>query len=234
MAKHFEEPLCNECGSMLKTIFNKLSPEQLNYVINKKTCTCPVKGEVIYEEGSRINGIYCVHKGIIKIYKTGTEGKEQIVKFAKPGDIFGYRSVINKEPACTSVKVLDDAVLCFLPSPDLYHLLKENSEFGIELLQIACNELGEANDYITDIAQKSVKERLAEVLLSLQEEFGVNSDGILNIILTREELANLIGTATESVIRLLSEFKSESIIELQGRKIKILDVQKLKRISNIL
>lgn len=233
MAKNFEEPLCDECGSMLINIFKKLKPEQLNYVINKKTCSSPPKGEIIYEEGSHIYGIYCVQKGIIKIYKTGNEGKEQIIKIAKPGDVFGYRSVINNEPACTSVKVLDDAVLCFLPSSDLYYLLKENADFGIELLQTACNELGEANNYITDIAQKSVKERLAEVLLNLQDEFGINDGGILNIVLTREELANLIGTATESVIRLLSEFKSESIIELQGRKIKILDIQKLKRISNL-
>jgi CRP-like cAMP-binding protein len=101
------------------------------------------------------------------------------------------------------------------------------------MLQIACKELGEANDYITDIAQKSVKERLAEILLHLKDEFGVNNEEVINLNLTREELANIIGTATESVIRLLSEFKSDGIIELQGRKIKILDASKLKKISNI-
>ena len=102
------------------------------------------------------------------------------------------------------------------------------------MLEIACKELGEANNYITDIAQKSVKERLAEILLHLKDEFGVNNEEIININLTREELANLIGTATESVIRLLSEFKADGIIELQGRKIRIKNAAKLKKLSNIL
>ncbi|MBN2777757.1 MAG: Crp/Fnr family transcriptional regulator [Bacteroidales bacterium] len=233
MNKFFEEPICKQCNLEIKTIFKKLSPEQIEYATNNKNCSIVKKGTVLYQEGNRISGIYCINKGVLKIYKTGTEGKEQIIKFAKKGDVIGYRSVIISEPACTSVKVIEDAVLCFISSQELYHLLRENSEFGIEMLQIACKELGEANDYITDIAQKSVKERLAEILLHLKDEFGVNNEEVINLNLTREELANIIGTATESVIRLLSEFKSDGIIELQGRKIKILDASKLKKISNI-
>lgn len=232
MAKHIEEPTCKDCNLDFKPFFRKLTLEQTDFVYNNKSCNTIKKGSIIYEENNRINGIYCIHKGIIKIYKTGIEGKEQIIKFAKEGDIFGYRSVINGEPACTSVKVVEDSIVCFIPTADLYHLLKENSEFAIELLQIACKELDESNSYMTDIAQKSVKERLAEVLLDLREKFGVNNEEIINIALTREELANLIGTATESVIRLLSEFKSEGIIELKGRRIKLINVSKLKRISN--
>lgn len=232
MAKIIEEPSCKDCNLDFKPFFKKLTPEQTDFVYQNKTCSVFKKGSMIYEENSRINGIYCIHKGIIKIYKTGIEGKEQIIKFAKEGDIFGYRSVINNEAACTSVKVLEDAVVCFIPTADLYQLLKDNSEFAIELLQIACKELDESNNYLTDIAQKSVKERLAEVLLDLRDKFGVNNEEIINIALTREELANLIGTATESVIRLLSEFKTDGVIELKGRKIKIINVSKLKRISN--
>ncbi len=123
--------------------------------------------------------------------------------------------------------------MCHISSQELYQLLRENSEFGIEMLQIACAELGEANNYITDIAQKSVRERLAEILIQLKDDFGTNQEGIINLALTREELANIIGTATESVIRLLSEFKNDGIIELQGRKVKILNAAKLKKISNV-
>ncbi len=233
MIKIIEEPVCRNCGLAFKTIFKKLTLEDLEFVYNIKNCYNYKRGDVIYEEGTRTNGIYCIHKGIIKIYKTGTEGKEQIIMFGQSGDIFGYRSVINNEPACTSVKVIEDAVLCFIPTDGLYELLKKNSEFGIELLQIACKELDESNNYLRDIAQKSVKERLAEVLLHLKDEFGVNEDGIINVALTREELANLIGTATESVIRLLSEFKANNIVELKGRKIKLLDFESLKKISNL-
>ena len=100
-------------------------------------------------------------------------------------------------------------------------------------MKLTCKELGEANSYITDIAQKTVKERLAEILLHLESEFGLDSTGVLRISLTREELSNIVGTATESIIRLLSEFKSSGYIETNGRKIKILDKPGLKFIANI-
>ena len=99
-------------------------------------------------------------------------------------------------------------------------------------MRLTCKELGEANTYITDIAQKTVRERLAEIILHLKENFGVDKEDTLQISLTREELANIVGTATESVIRLLSEFNKDALIELNGRKIKILDIQGLTKISN--
>lgn len=233
MNRIFEEPNCKDCNRDFGTIFKKLTASQIDFLNSNKTCTQVKKGKILYEEGNRIAGIYCVNKGILKIYKTGIEGKEQIIKFAKAGDVIGYRSVMNGEPACTSVKILEDATLCHITAQEFYYLLKENSEFAIEMLQIACNELGEANNYITDIAQKSVKERLAEIIIQLKDEFGVDNEGMINLALTREELANIIGTATESVIRLLSEFKNDGIIELQGRRIKILQEPKLKKISNV-
>jgi CRP-like cAMP-binding protein len=101
------------------------------------------------------------------------------------------------------------------------------------MMKLACHELGEANSFITDIAQKTVRERLAEVLLFLVNDFGLDNQKFLNISLTREELANIVGTATESVIRLLSEFKSDNLVELNGRKIKILNTRGLEKISNV-
>ena len=100
-------------------------------------------------------------------------------------------------------------------------------------MQITCKELGEANAYITDIAQKTVRERLAEILIHLKNDFGLDENNVLQISLTREELANIVGTATESVIRLLSEFKQDELIELNGRKIGILDEAGLTRIGNL-
>ncbi len=99
-------------------------------------------------------------------------------------------------------------------------------------MKLACQELGEANSYITDIAQKTVRERLAEVLIMLKNKFGLSEDNTLQISLTREELANIVGTATESVIRLLSEFKTDGLVDLIGRKIKILDIKKLTKLGN--
>ncbi len=136
--------------------------------------------------------------------------------------------------ACTSAKVIEDCRVCFIPSEILITFVKSNSEFAYELLKLACYELGEANSFITDIAQKTVRERLAEVLLLLVNDFGLDKQNFLQISLTREELANIVGTATESVIRLLSEFKADKLVELNGRKIRIMNRKGLEKISNVL
>ncbi|MCK3686111.1 Crp/Fnr family transcriptional regulator [Maribellus sp. YY47] len=214
-------------------LFKKLTEDEFNRLNFEKTCSIYKKGTIIYREGSRLTGFFCVTRGIIKIYKTGIDGKEQIIRFAKKGEIIAYRSLLSQELACTTAKVIDEAALCHIPYQTLLYLIQSNWQFSHHMLQIACRELREANDYITDIAQKTVRERLAEVLLLLKENFDLDNQNTLQISLTREELANMVGTATESVIRLLSEFKSDKIIELQGRKIKFLDIASLTRVANL-
>ncbi|MDA3817529.1 MAG: Crp/Fnr family transcriptional regulator [Prolixibacteraceae bacterium] len=203
---------------------------KLNY---DKTCQLYKKGSVVYREGTRLTGFYCVTRGILKIYKTGIDGKEQIIRFVKGGDIIAFRSLLSQELACTTAKVIDDAVLCHIPYPTLLFMLQNNWKFSHWMIQILCRELREANDYITDIAQKTVRERLAEVLLLLKDSFDVDDNNTLQIALTREELANMVGTATESVIRLLSEFKQDGLIELKGRKIRFLDIPTIRRMASI-
>jgi CRP/FNR family transcriptional regulator, polysaccharide utilization system transcription regulator len=214
-------------------LFKKLDEEEFNRLNYEKTCSLYKKGTVIYREGSRLTGFYCVTRGIVKILKTGIDGKEQIIRFAKKGEIIAYRSLLSQELACTTAKVIDEAVLCHIPYQTLLFLIKNNWQFSHHMLQIVCRELREANDYITDIAQKTVRERLAEVLLLLKENFELDNQNTLQISLTREELANMVGTATESVIRLLSEFRQDNLIELHGRKIKFLDSSGLRRVANI-
>lgn len=226
-------PSCIDCITLGNALFKDLSSDELQTVDLNKGCSLFKRGDIIYHEGNRISGFYCVNKGIIKIYKTGIDGKEQIIRFAKKGDIIGYRSVLSRELACTTTKVLEDAILCFIPSVILFDLVKTNPGFAIQLMQLTCKELGEANNYITDIAQKTVRERLAEILLLLKTTFELDENQVLKISLTREELANMVGTATESVIRLLSEFKTDGYIELQGRKIRILDLPGLQRVANL-
>jgi CRP/FNR family transcriptional regulator, polysaccharide utilization system transcription regulator len=214
-------------------IFKGLSKPELEKLHDTMVCSQFKKGTIIYHEGSRINGTYVVVDGVLKIYKTGFDGKEQIIRFAKNGDLIGFRSVISDELACTTAKVINDVVMCYIPGDELTHLIKESPEFAMNLMKLTCRELGESNKYLTDIAQKTVRERLAEVLLLLMDTFDVEPDGTLKISLTREELANMVGTATESVIRLLSEFKSDKLIELNGRKVKLLNIPKLIKIGNV-
>jgi CRP/FNR family transcriptional regulator, polysaccharide utilization system transcription regulator len=215
------------------TVFRHLTEEELDILPLEGGPDRYKRGDIIYEEGGRINGFYVVCRGIIKIYKTGFDGKDQIIRFAKPGDVMGFRSTITGEFACTTTKTIEEADITYIPGELVKSLVKTNGEFAMDLLQIACMELGEANDYITDIAQKTVRERLAEVLIQLKWTFDLDRDKFLNISLTREELASIVGTATESVIRLLSEFKQDNLIEIHGRRIKILDEAKLIKISNL-
>lgn len=233
MIEYPEHISCASCFMRTLPLFRHLSEEELQNISFHKITETHKRGSIIYQEGNRMNGFYCVQKGIIKIYKTGFDGKEQIIRFAQPGDLIGYRSVISNEPACTTTAVLEECILCHIPTVILLNLVKTNGNFAVELLKLTCKELGEANAYITDIAQKTVKERLAEIILHLNDEFGDDAHGILKISLTREELSNIVGTATESIIRLLSEFKNKQLIELNGRKIKILDKPGLKHIANI-
>ncbi|PWE01005.1 Crp/Fnr family transcriptional regulator [Marinilabilia rubra] len=219
----------------LKTfnIFKGLTDAELESLSQSLVCNSHKRGSIVYNEGSRINGSYIVTSGVLKIYKTGFDGKEQIIRFAKGGDLIGFRSIVSDELACTTAKVIQDAVLCYLPGDIITSFIKGNSEFAMSLMRLTCRELGESNKFLTDIAQKTVRERLAEVLLLLMDTFDLDEDHTLKISLTREELANMVGTATESVIRLLSEFKSDKLIELHGRKIKLLNIPKLIKIGNV-
>lgn len=226
-------PFSDDVDLLSYEIFNGLTEEELDSLTQSMSCTLHKRGNILYHEGSRINGAYVVIKGILKIYKTGFDGKEQIIRFAKDGDLIGFRSVVSDELACTTAKVVNDAVLCYLPAEVLTSLIKVNPEFAMSLMKLTCRELGESNKFLTDIAQKTVRERLAEVLLLLMDTFDLDEDGTLQISLTREELANMVGTATESVIRLLSEFKSDKLIELNGRKIKLINIPKLIKIGNV-
>jgi len=225
-------PACDNCLHSSDSIFKHLTPEEHAIVEREKVCNSYKRGSVIYHEGSRTNGFYCINSGVLKIFKTGIDGREQIIAFAKKGGIIGYRSILSSELACSSAKVIEDATLCFIPGETLISLVKTNGNFSMSIMQQTCKELGEANSFITDIAQKTVRERLAEVLLNLKDIFELDNEQVLQISLTREELANIVGTATESVIRLLSEFKQDKLIDLNGRKIKVLDIKRLEKISN--
>jgi CRP/FNR family transcriptional regulator, polysaccharide utilization system transcription regulator len=226
-------PFCGQCSMENGALFKNLTREESDMINFEKEFRQFPRGDILYKEGSRISGFYCIHSGIIKVFKTGLDGKEQIIRFAKPGEIIAYRSVLSNEVACTSAKVIDDCQVCFIPAEILISLVKSNPVYALEILKLACHELGEANSFITDIAQKTVRERLAEILLLLLNDFGIDEQNYLKISLTREELANIVGTATESVIRLLSEFKTDMLVELNGRKIKILNKKGLEKISNV-
>lgn len=227
----FEEVRISHSSWKSQSILRHLNFDEMAYLEEAAEIQNYKKNEPVFLQGKHITGCYIVLSGIVKQFKTGVEGKDYIFRLAQPFEILGYRSVLSEEPACNTSTTIDNSVLCYIPKECLHHLVKTNGNFALNLLQIACHELEESHSMITDITQKSVKERLAELLLMLKNKFGVNEEGHLNITLSREELANVVGTATESVIRVLSEFKIERYIDVSGKKIIILNEKALEKLA---
>ena len=223
---------CEQCIVREFSSLKALNKEELTHLADCKTSYTIKKGEHIFEEGDTVNGIYCIKDGICKLSKLSANGKDQIVKLVKPGELLGQRSMISEEPANLSAVALEDMEVCFIPRSEVMSLFDNNNKFSMNLMKTICGDLKESDDHMVSVSQKTVKERLAETLIYLQETFGKNEDGSLQIQLSREELAGMIGTATESCIRLLSDFNKLGLIELVGKKIIIKDSTKLKRIAD--
>lgn len=192
------------------------------------------KGEILFEEQEAPKHVFYLHSGTAKLSKIGAYGKEQILRFIKDGDLVGYRSLLCGENFQAKAEAMTDIVATRIPADQFMSLLENDVRFSFAMLQKFAFELGESSNTITFLAQKTVRERLAEVLILLEQKLGTDPEGFINISLTREEIANLIGTATESAIRLISEFKHDKLIETEGRNIKILNHEKLRKVAHVI
>lgn len=234
MCTAFQNASCLNCQARFGSILFKAEKCNLEEIEAAKVCSMYKKGQVVFQEGAYPFGIYCVNSGKIKLSHCGDDGREQIVRLAKPGDIIGYKALLSAERYTASAIALDDASVCFIPKDLFMSVLQKDASLSFEMMRIIASELRKAELKITHLSQKPVRERLAETLLFIKETYGVEADGYtLNVRLSREEIANLVGTATESAIRLLSEFKKDGLIELQGKKIRLLNQEDLMRTANL-
>ena len=220
---------CEQCIVREFSSLKALTKEELVKMAHCKTSKIVRKGEVIFTEGENINGVFCVKDGVCKMTKLSSNGRDQIVHLVKKGELLGQRSMISDQPANLSAVALEDMQVCFIPKNEILGFFNDNSRFSMNVMRTICGDLKEADDIMVNMAQKTVKERLAHTLLYLEDNFGVNPDKSLKLQLSREEIASMIGTATESCIRLLSELSKLGLIELTGKKITIADKQKLAR-----
>lgn len=234
MGTTYHNPSCLHCQDRFGSIFCRAEKCNLEEIEAAKVCTLYKKGQVVFQEGAYPFGIYCINSGKIKLSHCGDDGREQIVRLVKPGDVMGYKALLGGERYTASAIALDDASICFIPKDLFMSMLQKDPSLSFEMMRIIAGELRKAELKITHLAQKPVRERLAETLLFIKETYGVEPDGFtLNVRLSREEIANLVGTATESAIRLLSEFKKDGLIELQGKKIRLLNQDELVRTANL-
>jgi CRP-like cAMP-binding protein len=223
---------CVQCIIREFSSLKSLNKDELVKLSECKTSHTIKKGDVIFEEGDTINGIYCIKDGICKLSKLSANGKDHIIKLIKKGELLGQRSLISDQPVNLSAVALEDMEVCFIPRTEVMGFFEKNNQFSMNVMKTICGDLKEADDHAVTMAQKTVKERLAETLLYLVDTFGKNDDDSLKVQLSREELASMIGTATESCIRLLSDFNKLGLIELAGKKIILKDIGQLKKIAD--
>lgn len=219
------------CESCIIKEFNSLKSltrEELIRISACKTGKRYKKGQVIFEEGESLNGVYCIREGVCKLTKLSQNGKDQVVKLVVKGGLLGKRSLVSEQKTNLSAIALNDMEMCFIPKNEIMSDLSKNPKFTMDVLKEMAHHLKDSDDSLVDMAQKSVKTRMADILLYIHDNFGTDDQGYLSIILSREDYASIVGTATESAIRILSQFKKEGIISTSGKRIKIEDHAKLK------
>ena len=197
---------------LIADIWSPLNDEQREFLANHFTLQNYKKNEVIHCEGETPTHLMCLLSGKVKIYKDGVGGRSQIIRMIKPVEYFGYRPYFAKTDYVTAASAFEPSLVC----------------------QIPMTALGIADERTVNLTQKHIRGRLAESLLFLKESYGLEEDGsTLSIYLSREDLANLSNMTTSNAIRTLSQFATERLITIDGRKIKIIDEEKLKKISKI-
>lgn len=217
------------------SVLEGLSNED-NSILNRNRVTHRYKrGEILFREGSYPTGIYFVKKGKVKKYTTDKDGHEQIIYICQAGELLGYHALISHEYYRDSAMVMEDAVISFIPKEDFLLALNSSSALSNRLLKCLSHEFGVMTHFISIFAHKTVRERIAFSLLMLRDKY--KKDSIkgkpVEINLTREDLANVVGTTRETLTRFLQEFKQESLIEINGRKIILKNPKALFKIANL-
>lgn len=232
--KKYEIPPCEKCENLHNSIFCTLNKTEVNQLSSQKSFNVYKKGQVIFYEGNLPQGLYCINSGKVKIHKLGDDGKDQIVRLAKAGNVIGYRALLSGDNYYATATAITDTIVCFFPKTVYLNLLMNNAGFAMKTIQVLSSDLKIAEQMITHMAQKHVRERMAEALLLLKDFFGTEEDNAtINTVLTREDIGSIAGTTTETSIRVLSDFNKGKIIRLNGKKIRILNHKELLKIANM-
>ncbi len=223
-----------DLSSTLADIWRVLSEEERELIKKNARFVHYKKNEPIYIEEEQPRDLMCLLKGKVKIYKSGVGGRTQIIRMIRPIQYFGYRAFFAREPYVTAASAFESSTVCFISMELIEEMLRENGNLALFFIQMLSCDLGIADNRVVNLTQKHVRGRLAESLIFLKESYGLEEDGAtINIYLAREDLANLSNMTTANAIRTLANFVNERIISLDGRKIKIIDEDKLLKISKI-
>ncbi|MGZ5245845.1 MAG: Crp/Fnr family transcriptional regulator [Flavitalea sp.] len=216
------------------SILKSLPIEEYNALTANMTEHIYKKGEIVFREGSFASGIFFIKQGKVKKYKVDKTGREQIIYVANTGELVGYHALLSEERYSDSAAVLEQSNIAFIPKEDFLEVLENSKVLSQRLLKTLSHEFTVLSNNVATLAQRSVRERFAMQLVLMREKYKENfiPGNLVEINLSREDLAGLVGTARENIVRILKDFKKEGILETKGRKIIIKDVIKLLQISN--
>jgi len=190
------------------------------------------KKDAVFQEGAYPKGVYFINKGKVKIYHKNDQGKELISALHKEGDFFGFLSLLKDEPYTHSAAILEDAEIYMIPKEDFFSLIYRNTEVAKKFIELLSDNLIENEQQLMRLAYNSVRKRVAEALVKLSDTYKNETEPQFSMNVSREDLANIVGTAKETVIRTLSDFKDDRFIEITGSTITILDYEKLACLKN--
>ncbi|NBC83870.1 MAG: cyclic nucleotide-binding domain-containing protein [Bacteroidetes bacterium] len=225
---------CEHCIDHQKSIFNNLSREEKQILQENYQCRFYGKGDIIFREGDRPMGLLSLASGMVKVFKTGVGGREQIVRMAKPVGFIGYRALFAEENHTTTAVALEDSKVCIFQKDSLLKVMQCNFNVSFGILKAFATELGFTINRTVTLTQKHIRGRLAESLIFLKDTYGYEADNqTIKVYLTREDIANLSCMTSSNAIRTLSIFAGEGVIKLDGKRIKILSENKLEKISTL-
>lgn len=223
-----------EITSAMVDMWTLLTEEQQALVAQHLEVRRYKKNQTIYSEGEKPSHLLCLLDGKVKIYREGVCGRNQIMRIIKPVEYFGYRAYFADERFVTAAAAFEASVVCWIPMDIISALVKANNRLAMFFIKLLSIDLGISDERTVNLTQKHIRGRLAESLIFLKETYGLEEDGAtISIFLSREDLANLSNMTTSNAIRTLSLFASEKLIAIDGRKIKIINEEELKKISRI-
>jgi CRP-like cAMP-binding protein len=219
---------------LISDMWTPLTEEQREFLANHFTLQNYRKNEIIHYEGETPKYLMCLLSGKVKTYKDGVGGRSQIIRMIKPVEYFGYRAYFAHEDYVTSSAAFEPSLICMIPMSAIMELIAQNNDLAMFFIRQLAIDLGVADERTVNLTQKHIRGRLAESLIFLKDSYGVEEDeSTISIYLSREDLASLSNMTTSNAIRTLSQFATERLIAIDGRKIKLIDEEQLRRISKI-
>jgi len=224
---------CFDCIHKKNSILKDLSNEDLRILEKSRYGVSYKLGDVICKEGIKPSGLICLNKGKVKIVRRVINGNEQITGLIKAIDYIAFRALMGGTSCSSSYVCLEDSSVCIIKKRDFFKVINKNNKLAFEIIKRFAKDLIKKDIRMTNLAQKHVRARMAEALLLIYDVFGINHEtGFLNTSMKRSELADLANMTTDNAIREISSLKKDKLIEVDHRKIRLIDLNILKSISD--